>query len=561
MNKAKMSSLKDQITKVLEEVTGVKNPEVDFASNPDFGDYSSNIVLRNKNLDPQKITDNINKKDLPFTAKVVGKFINFWLKNDILIDNLMQISKQKDDFGKNDVGRGKTVIVEYSSPNIAKPFGVGHLRSTVIGDAIASLMEAVGYKVLRDNHLGDWGTQFGKVICAIKKWGNEAEIEKLDNPVEELVKLYVKFHEASKEDEKLEDEARSWFKKLEDGDTEAKRLWQKCVDWSWVEFDKIYKILGIKFYEDFNNGKGLGESFFVTRMKSVIEELEKNKLLEVGEEGAKLVFFANNKYSPAMILKKDGATLYHTRDLATDKYRLEKYNPDLIINEVGSEQSLYFKQLFEIEKLLGWFKDGQRIHVSHGLFLLDGKKMSTRAGKTVKLDEVLIEAVERAKKLGNSDNEVAKAVGIGAIKYFDLSHHPLTDINFDWEKMFAMEGNSGPYIQYTFARTQSVLAKTQKLKTEKTPRLQGETLQLEELEILRKLSQFQGIIINASKNYSPNILCEYLYDLASKFNTFYQKHKIIGGENEELKILLTRGTGQVLKNGLSLLGISAPEKM
>jgi len=568
---------KEEIGKILEDITGVKNCQVDFVTDGQFGDYSSNVAMTtfgNNKLHTSKtkfktpreyaeeivnklLKDKTIKKNFDKVEIAGPGFINFWLKKDILIDNLIQIDNEKEKFGQSNIGQNKLVIVEFSSPNIAKPFGVGHLRSTVIGDSIANLMEAVGYRVLRDNHLGDWGTQFGKVICAIKKWGDESEIEKSKNPVEELTKLYVKFHESSLEDEKLEDEARSWFKKLEDGDTEAKRLWKKCVDWSWIEFEKIYNLLDNKFYDGFNNGRGLGESFFETRMTPVIKELEENKLLKVGEKGAKLVFFEKDKYPPAMILKKDGATLYHTRDLATDKFRLEKFNPDFIINEVGNEQSLYFKQLFEIERLLGWFKEGQRVHVGHGLFLMNGKKMSTRAGKTVRLDEVLDEAIKRAEKLGNNDQKVAKQVGIGAIKYFDLSHHPLTNINFDWEKMFAMEGNSGPYIQYTYARTQSVISKFNKATKFKT----SDNLREEELLILRKLSQFQEIIVDATKNYSPNVLCTYLYDLASKFNTFYNKHKIIGSENEDFRILLTFGVGQVLKNGLNLLGIDAPERM
>ncbi len=298
-------------------------------------------------------------------------------------------------------------------------------------------------------------------------------------------------------------------------------------------------------------------------MKSVIDELEKVKLLKVGEQGAKLVFFEDDKYPPAMILKKDGATLYHTRDLATDKYRLEKYNPDLIINEVGNEQSLYFKQLFEIEKNLGWYKKGQRVHVGHGLFLLDGKKMSTRAGKTVKLEEVLNEAIERAKNLGNGDQKTAQTVGIGAIKYFDLSHHPMTNIKFEWDKMFAMEGNSGPYLQYTVARTNSVLAKTlnYKYKILNNLEIRNYNLEIEEELLLRRLSQFSEIIATAAKNYSPNVLCEYLYSLASNFNTFYARHKIIGNENEMFQVHLTKATGQVIKNGLNLLGIEAPERM
>ncbi len=552
-------SYKEQIRKILIEVTGIEEVDVEFSSNEHFGDYSTNISLRDKSLLPEEIANKINEMKLDFTAEVVGKFINFRIKNDLLVNNLIHIDDEKENYGKSNFGNGKLAIVEYSSPNIAKPFGVGHLRSTVIGDAMANLMESLGYKVMRDNHLGDWGTQFGKVICAIKKWGNEEEIEKSDSPVDELVRLYVKYHDVSKIDPKLDDEARAWFKKLEDGDTETKRLWQKCVDWSWVEFEKIYNMLGIKFDDSFNNGRGLGESFFESRMAGVINELNEKKLLKVGDDGAKLVFFADEKYPPLMILKKDGTTLYSTRDLATDKYRLEKYNPEIVINEVGSEQSLYFKQLYEIEKILGWYKEGQRVHVGHGLYMMEGKKMSTRAGKTVKLDEVLTEAIERARKLGNTEDETAKQVGIGAIKYFDLSHQPMTNINFDWDTMFSMDGNSSPYIQYTIARINSVLLKGQTSK--KINSFEVLNLSDEEISVLRKLAQFQEIIVTAGKTYSPNILCNYLYDLASKFNTLYNKHKIVGSETEEFRLLLSKSTAQVLKNGLKLLGIQSPERM
>jgi arginyl-tRNA synthetase len=546
----------------LEKILGF---EVEASDNLTFGDYSSNIALSKKS--PREYAEKevtklkIDKKlaELVDKIEVAGPgFINFWLKKDILLDNLIQIDNQKEKYGNLDLGKGKLAIVEYSSPNIAKPFGVGHLRSTVIGDSIANLLEATGWKVMRDNHLGDWGTQFGKMIYAIKTWGDEESIKASASPVSELVKLYVKFHEESEKDESLEDAARAWFKKLEDGDSEARRIWQECVDLSWIEFNKVYELLGIKFSPDFNGGRGLGESFFETRMKPVIDELITKKLLKTGEGGAKLVFFDNDKYPPAMILKKDGATLYHTRDLATDKYRLEKYNPDLIINEVGSEQSLYFQQLFEIEKLLGWYKDGARVHVGHGLFLMEGKKMSTRAGKTVELNEVLTEAIERAKKLGNETTANAKAVGIGAIKYFDLLHQPMTNINFDWDRMFALEGNSGPYLQYTVARTNSVLAK---VKNKRGNLKTGGELNSEELAVLRSLVRFPEVIVGAAKSYSPNLLCNYLYGLASKYNTFYNKHKIIGSESEDFRLMLTFGVGQVLKNGLKLLGIETPERM
>ena len=550
---------KQQIKKVLIELTGIEDVQVEFSADHKFGDYSTNVALKNKDLNIDEIVEKINIQNLEFTAEKIGRFINFKLKNDVLVDNLIQIDSEKENFGKSDLGAGKLAIVEYSSPNIAKPFGVGHLRSTVIGDAVANLMEAIGYKVMRDNHLGDWGTQFGALLTQISKIPNY-KLQMSNWTVDDLVKMYVDFHQKTKEDPSLMDEARNWFKKLEEGDSEARNIWELCVKLSWVEFDKIYKLLGIKFDKSFNDGRGLGESFFEFRMTSVIKELEENKLLKAGEDGAKLVFFGEEtKLPPLMILKRDGSTLYSTRDLATDKYRKEKYDPDIVINEVGGEQSLYFKQLFEIERLLGWYKEGQRIHVGHGLFLLDGKKMSTRAGKTVKLDEVLKEAVERAKKLGNSDEATAKQVGIGAIKYFDLSHHPLTNINFDWEKMFSMDGNSSPYIQYTVARINSVVSKGQTLTDELS--FEGLTLTEQELSVLRKLAQFQGIIATSAKNYSPNVLCNYLYDLASKFNTLYNAHKIIGSENENFRLLLTKSTGQVLKNGLKLLGIESPERM
>lgn len=558
--------------------------EIEIQSNSDFGDYSSKSALtlyakfaklakshsdeiiwvdvaKNSSELAKRIIENIDS-NLFEKVEVAGPgFINIWLKRDILVDGLIQIDSVSDSYGKNNVGDGKIAIVEYSSPNIAKPFGVGHLRSTVIGDAIANLMEFSGYKVLRDNHLGDWGTQFGKVITAIKKWGDEDIIEKSSSPVEELMKLYVKFHDESKIDASLEDEARNWFKKLEDGDLEARRLWQKCVDWSFVEFEKIYNHLNIKFAPEFNNGRGLGESFFESRMNAVVQELTDKKLLKSGENGAKLVFFEDDKYPPLMVLKSDGTTLYATRDLATDKYRLEKYNPDLVVNEVGSEQSLYFKQLFELEKILGWYKEGQRVHVGHGLFLMDGKKMSTRAGKTIKLEDVLSEAIERARKMAKvDDSEASRKVGIGAIKYFDLSHHPATNINFDWDSMFNMDGNSSPYIQYTYARCKSVLEKSNNSNFVKEVKKDA-GLNPEERLISSKLFHFPEVVQSAATSYSPNILCNYLFELASKYNSFYNQHKIIGGENENLRLLLSKSVAQVIKNGLNILGIETPERM
>jgi len=572
--------MKDEIIKAIQKVTSEKEinlevPEVEF-----HGDYATNVAMNLKGKSSKikgdssrQIADEIVKKlnNDSVLKKVIEKievagpgFINFWLKNKVLIDFPKIILKEKGKYGSSKAGLKKTVIVEYSSPNIAKPLTIGHLRSTIIGDAIANLFQATGWKVYRDNHLGDWGTQFGKQIYAIKTWGDEKNIEKSKNPVRELVSLYVKFHEEAEKDPSLNDKAREWFKKLEDGDEETRRIWENCVAWSWVAFDEIYGRLGIKFSKEFNNGKGLGEAFFEDKMDEIINELKSKKLLKEGKEGAKLVFFEKDKYPPAMILKKDGTTLYHTRDLATDKYRRDQYDPYLIINEVGSEQTLYFQQLFEMEKLLGWFKEGQRVHVGHGLFRFKDKKMSTRKGGIIWLEDVLNEAVKKAKELGSGSDKLAETVGIGALKWNDLKRDPKTNIVFDWEEILKMQGNSGPYLQYTFARTQSVLrkAKSKKPKT-KSSEIRSSKIEVndEEASLLRSFIHFPEVVEEAAKKYAPNLLCNYLYDLAQKYNAFYNKHRVIGSANLELRLKLTAATGKILKNGLTLLGIDTPEKM
>lgn len=581
---------KSVIIKAIAKVTGIKETEIDLdiPENEKFGDYTSNIAMtmfsnfQNPNSNnqsksklqlsnpknPRELAENLKAelvKDKEI-SRIVEKieiagpgFINFYLKTDVLIDVLTEIDAQKEKYGISKEKNNRLAIVEYSSPNIAKPFTIGHLRSTIIGGAVANLLEATGWRVLRDNHLGDWGTQFGKQIYAIKTWGDFSKIEKSDNPVKELVGLYVKFHEEAEKDPSLEDRARQWFKKLEEGDKEARELWQKCVDLSWLAFDKIYKLLGVKFNEEFNGGRGLGEAFFEDKMKPVIEELTKKKLLKEGKEGAKLVFFKGEKYPPAMVVKKDGTSLYHTRDLATDRYRKVTYSPDLIVNEVGLEQKLYFEQLYEMEKMLGWYKDEQRVHVGHGLIRFKEGKMSTRKGNVIWLEDVLNEAIDRAVKLGSEDKKTAEVVGIGALKWNDLKRDPKTDIIFDWGEMINMEGNSGPYLQYTYARAQSVLAK---LKTQKS-KVKIEPKDIKEVEslIVRYLSQFPEVIAFAAKTYSPNILCNYLYNLAQKYNTFYNSNRIIDSDNQEVRVEITKAVGQVLKNGLRLLGIEAPEKM
>lgn len=546
------------------QITGVSDAQLTFSNTLDHGDYTSNVALRIKGQNPQKTAQELVQKleADPELKKIVSKievagpgFINFFLTEETLTQELDLIRNQQKAYGRSDVNSGKKVIVEYSSPNIAKPFTVGHLRSTIIGDAVSNIMSATGWTVYRDNHLGDWGTQFGKQVYAIKTWGDEDAIEKSPTPVKELVSLYVKFHEEAEKDPELENAGREWFKKLEDGDPEVRRLWQKCIDWSWKEFNRIYEVLGVHFTE--NKGRGFGESFFEDKMEGVLTELEEKGLLKVGEEGAKLVFFPNDKYPPLMIVKKDGATLYATRDLATDKYRLKEYGKDtLIINEVGGEQSLQFKQLFEVERMLGWVQEGQRVHLKHGLFRFADKKMSTRKGNVVWLQDVLAEAFEKAKVLGSQDPQTINTIAVGALKWNELKRDPVSDIVFDWDEILNMKGNSGPYMQYTVVRIKSLLSKTGN-----TPTSGPTQLDEAEQEVVRVLRRFSEVVLNCSAQYKVSELSEYLFKLAQKYNTLYDSQKIIGGTRESSRILVSQAVAIVLENGLSLLGIHVPEKM
>ncbi len=548
--------------------------EVAVSQNLQFGDLTTNICLqvakdagKNPKELAQELVLELENWNLEFLNKVevAGPgFINFFLNYDYLSKTLQEITQSESHFGESNKNNGRKVIVEYSSPNIAKPFTVGHLRSTIIGDAIANLLEAVGYEVMRDNHLGDWGSQFGKQIYAIKSWGDVDQIEKSQNPVKNLVSLYIKFHEEAEKDPKIEDYGREWFRKLEQGDSEARDLWLKCISWSMAEFERIYRLLGVKFTE--NNGQGYGESFFEDKMGLVIEELREKNLLKE-DAGAELVYFPDEKFPPLMILKKDRTTLYATRDLATDKFRLGEYGPDVtIINEVGIEQELYFRQLFELEKMLGWVKDGQRVHIKHGHYRFAEGKMSTRKGNVIWLDEVLKEAEKRASDLSKQDVEsldTSKVVGIGAIKWNDLKRESKLDITFDWDEILNMQGNSGPYLQYTYVRTLSVWNKFEALnsKSETNSNIQIQNLQTEELELLRFLAQYPYHVETAAERYAPNLLCTYLFELAQKFNLFYEKHKIIGTEEEAFRLQLTEAVGVVIKSGLNLLGISTVDRM
>lgn len=554
--------IREKINQAVCEVNGeselgdikLEHPEVES-----YGDFSSNIAMvigkkskKNPRELAQKIADKLNESgpssaDGFGEARVAGSgFLNIWLQKAWLGEQMKRVITEKENYGKSDIGRGQKVIVEYSSPNIAKPFGIGHLSSTIIGQALYNVYSTLGYQVIGDNHIGDWGTQFGKILYMIKLKND------LDLTIEKLEQWYVEFHQLAKDNPTLEEEGRKWFKKLEDGDTEARDLWQRCVDVSMAEFSRIYELLDVKI------DNAYGESSYEGLMPQVIAEAQAKGVAHESE-GALVIEVPGIK-TPLMLLKSDGGTTYATRDMATVKFRKDKWNPDLVIYEVGGEQTLHFAQVFGAAELMGYVDDKNKlIHTKHGLYLdTDGKKFSTRKGKTVKLEEVLQEAIERAEKLGNKES--AKAVGIGAIKYFNLNHNVQSDVVFDWEKIMALDGNSGPYLQYTFARAQSVLRKAGMIGTNRQDQQAAMLAELnaEELMVLRYLYRFGEVVQEAAARYAPNLLCNYLYELAQRFNTFYNKHQIIGSQ---LRLELTEAVGQVLKNGLTILGIQVLERM
>ena len=534
------------------------------------GDYATSIALvigKILKKNPMEIAESIKFQILDLESDFFEKvevvkpgFINFFLSEESLINSLNNILKEKEKYGSAKIR--KTVVIDYSAPNIAKPFGIGHLRSTILGQSIYNIYKFLGWKCIGDNHLGDWGTQFGKMIVAIKKWANKEKLKDLS--IADLEKLYIKFHQETEANPELEEEARAWFKKLEDNNKEAKEIWQICVDISLKEFDRVYNLLGIKI--DYV----LGESFYQGKMMPIIKEAIKKKIA-IKSQGALIIKYPKDKLPLAIVLKSDGATNYLTRDLATVQYRLKTWKPDLIIYEVGVEQSLHLKQLFWAIEFLGWAKREKFFHMAHGLYRSKKGKLSTRKGKTIHLESVLQEAIERARKIieqsetskNLSDKEkekIAQIVGVGAVKYNDLSQHYSRNIVFDWDKILNLKGNSGPYLQYTFARCKSVLRKSKTNINFKNIK----DLNLEEKDILRTIYRFPEIVQGAADKFSPNLICNFAFDLAQKYNLFYQKHSIIKAETDNLKMFrlsLTTAVAQILKNSLSLLGISVPEKM
>ena len=491
-------------------------------------------------------------------AVAMGPYANFFLsKGKFADETLHTVLEQREEYGNFDFGQGRNVIVDMSSPNIAKPMSMGHLRSTVIGNAIVNLEKKVGYNPIKVNHLGDWGTQFGKLIVAYKKWGTKEAVEQ--DPIAELLRLYVKFHDEAERDSSLEDEGRAWFKKLEDGDAEAEELWNWFKSESLKEFNRVYDILGITF-DSYN-----GEAFYNDKMDPIVEYLENNGITTI-DRGATVVHLDKYDLPPALIKKSDGATLYITRDLAAAHYRKATYDFAKNIYVVGNEQANHFRQLKAVLNEMGRDWQENMIHVGFGLITLGGKKLSTRKGKIVLLEEVLREAEELALKQIEAKNpnlpnkeQVAKQVGVGAVIFHDLKNDRTNNFDFNLEEVVQFEGETGPYVQYTRARAMSILRKAGVSVDLSQP------LSLEDdyaWEVLKQIENYPNIVKYAESKFEPSVISKYVISLAQAFNKYYANSRILQ-EDEGLnaRLALVEATAVILKQGLAILGVESPDEM
>ncbi|OKZ60196.1 MAG: arginine--tRNA ligase [Clostridium sp. CAG:354_28_25] len=568
-----MIDFKDKIaeetSKVLELTKEELKEYIEIPKDTKMGDYALPCFKLAKEMkkSPVIIANEIKEKiEMPnkYISKIeaVNGFLNIFINNEILIENVLdEMESKKENYGSSNIGNGKNIIVEYSSPNIAKPFHVGHLRTTVIGRALYNMYKFLGYNTIGINHLGDWGTQFGKLIEGYKRFGNEYNLE--ENPIDKLTEIYVRINELCKEDESVLDDCRNNFKKLEDGDEYCTQVWQKFKDLSLKEFQRIYDILDVHF--DSNNG----ESFYSDKMQEVVDILRKNnKLLE--SQGAEIVDLEYKNMPPLMVTKSNGSTTYATRDLAAILYRARTYDFDKCIYVVAYEQNLHFKQVFEVAKFLDLdekYTNGL-IHVPYGMVRLKTGKMSTREGTLIKLEDILKEAVTRAKAIIEEKNpniegkdDIAKKVGIGAVIFNDLSNNIIKDEVFDWDIMLNFQGETGPYIQYMYVRTKSILEKENYVMNKDLVNIS----ELEEhgIELIKQIYSFNDIVKQAVDKNEPSIISRYLIDVAKLYSSFYNDNKIIV-EDEKIKntrLCLTYMVGNVLKIGTGLLGMEMPDRM
>ena len=555
--KAVYDIVKDDLT--LEQVEQLlENPKSAEHGDVAFPAFSLAKVYRKA---PQQIAADLAEKiDSANFEKieVVGPYLNFFMNKELISKKVLQtVVKEKEHYGDSNIGNQGTVPIDMSSPNIAKPISMGHLRSTVIGNSIGFIMEKIGYQPIRINHLGDWGTQFGKLIVAYKKWGSEEAVKA--EPINELLRLYVQFHEVAETEPELNEEARAWFKRLEEGDEEAIQLWQWFRDESMKEFNKIYDLLEVQF-DSLN-----GEAFYNDKMDEIVELLEEKHLLNE-DKGAEIVDLSAYDLNPALIKKSDGATLYITRDLAAALYRKRTYDFKQSLYVVGNEQSYHFKQLKAVLKEMGFDWSDDMHHIPFGLITQGGKKLSTRKGKIVLLEEVLNEAIQSAKEQISEKNPdlenkdvVAKQVGVGAVIFHDLKNDRLNTFDFNLEEVVRFEGETGPYVQYTHARAVSLLEKAGFVPSETADYALNDDISWEVVKLVQK---YPETVLSAGEKYEPSVIAKHAIKLAQAFNKYYAHTKILADdEQKEARLALVYAVTVLLKEDLRLLGLHAPDKM
>lgn len=569
-----MIDYKKEIAKIIGNIVKIDDKEiikmVEKPTNNDMGDFSFPCFKLAKELkkSPMIIAQEICEKmkldaEVFEDIEIVNGYINFFVNKERIIKEVLEeVSNKKEEYGKSTLGAGQNIIVEYSSPNIAKPFHIGHLRNTVIGSSLYNMYKYLGYNTIGINHLGDYGTQFGKMIEGYKRWGQEYNID--ENPIEELTKIYVRINDLCKKDEDVLKACRDNFKKLEDGDPYCTEIWNKFREVSLNEFNRIYELLGVKF-DSLN-----GEAFYSDKMPEV-EELLRNSGRLVKSEGAEIIDLEEEKMGVCMIKKSNGSTTYATRDLAAILYRARTYDFDKCLYVVAYEQNLHFKQIFEVAKLLGidekYIKGLQ--HIPYGMVHLKSGKMSTREGNVIKVEDLLKESISRVKQIIKEKNpdmenleENARKIGIGAVVFNNVATTIIKDQIFDWDTILNFNGETGPYIQYTYVRTNSVLNNSKGVKT--IDEIDFSVLiDKESLEVVKKIYEFNNVIENSVDKNEPSLLARYLLELAKNYSTFYNNNKILVEDTKikDARVFLTYSVGLVLKIGMKLLGIEMPDKM
>lgn len=553
--------IKEHVDLDLDKIEGL----IEVPPRPEMGDYAfpcfqlAKVMRKAPNMISGELAENINKDGFE-KVEQLGPYVNFFVDKGVFSKNTIEkVLEEGDNYGASNIGEGKNVCVEYSSPNIAKPFHVGHLFTTAIGNALYKMYKKEGYNAIGINHLGDWGTQFGKLISAYHRWVDEEALEA--DPIKELLRIYVKFHDEAEKDPSLEDEGRAYFKALENGDPEAEVLWKRFRDLSLKEFERVYDILGVNF-DSYN-----GEAFYNDKMEVVVNELKEKKLL-VESNGARVVMLEDYNMPPCIVLKADGASIYATRDLAAAMYRKKTYDFYKSIYVVGTPQALHFKQVFKVLELAGHEWANDCVHVGFGLVKFADRKLSTRKGEVVLLDDLIRESVEKTLEVINEKNpelenkeEVAKKIGVGAVIFTYLKNSREKDIVFDWKEILSFDGETGPYVQYAYARAKSILRRAEGISKEvEYSKLSSK----EEFELVKTLDNFKNQILLALDKLEPSIVTRYTIEVAKAFNKFYNAHSILNLEDEVLKatrLKLVEASAQVIKNGLDLLGIDVVEKM